>query len=79
MKPVYYLAIFENRFDNEYKLVSNLDAAEKWRQKIAENNWASKMEDTIMPTDKEAAADLYFEFMRDNSLEWFSIEELTLE
>ncbi|WP_454629577.1 hypothetical protein [Bradyrhizobium cenepequi] len=73
--PPFAVAIYETRHGDETRLYASSDDARAWRNQIAGENWAARMDDE-KPADPTEAADAYFERVGEMRGDFFRIEEL---
>jgi hypothetical protein len=74
-----FAAVYENRDGHQTRLFKDASLAEKWRQEIAAERWASVMsKDAEKPSDPAKLADLYFG-SAGMLLEHFSIDKTIVE
>lgn len=71
-----YVAIFDHKHGHDISVYQTLEGAERWRVELADDYWHDAFgPDHEKPADKEKMAQEYWDCMRDNGEEWFSIEK----
>lgn len=75
-----YVAIFSHKFGEDVSVYRTSEGAEKWRITLADDYWHDAFGmDYEKPKDEEKMAQMYWDAMRDNGEEWFSIQACQIE
>jgi len=76
-KPTIYVATYEHRHGTDIRLFSNAEAAETWRQAIAQEWWENAFVHPMPEADTPAQiANTYFDALND---EWFNVQQATID